>query len=248
MTLLLSTATEDQLWNREQLARVVRDPRWRIGICQQPGVVLGCSQRAVHDRLHSEGKRNEIEVVLRESGGGAVLVGPWMLSLSLALPRDHAWSVQGSLHSYRQLGRLFAETLRAGGVGAHALCPEKMNDAQIALRDRGLPPLAWACFGDLSPWEVVNAEGRKLVGLAQRRRSTGTLLVAGLLVERPPWSMLCALLDHPDRLADILRQRTTDCARELRNTPTPLSVWVQMLHAALTDALTRNPCVASTEA
>jgi lipoate-protein ligase A len=42
-------------------------------------------------------------------------------------------------------------------------------------------PAADACFGGMSPWEVL-AGGRKVVGLSQTRRRTGALLQAGVLL------------------------------------------------------------------
>ena len=61
---------------------------------------------------------------------------------------------------------------------------------------------AWACYGSLSPWELVDSEGRKLVGLAQQRRRDANLLVSGLLAGAPDWPLLCRALG---READLAR-------------------------------------------
>ncbi len=206
----LSVAAEEQAWNRDQLAQPVMVPGWRVWTYEQPAIVLGCSQHAIYECLLATPSGLPLEVLLRDSGGGAVLTGPWMLGLSLALPNGHPWLGQGLLESYRHLGQLFAELLAAQGVPARALPPAELPAQQAALVARGLPVLDWACFGNLSPWEVVDDQGRKLVGLAQRRRQTGVLLVAGLLLTEPPWSMLC---DALGRGADetVLRQRTVSC-------------------------------------
>ena len=74
----------------------------------------------------------------------------------------------------------------------------------------GVEPLPWACFGALSPWELVDSDRRKLSGLAQQRRTTGIALVSGTLLWRPPWSMLCEAFDRNDAL-EALTRRTTDC-------------------------------------
>lgn len=206
----LSVAAEEQAWNRAQLAQPVTAPRWRVWTYEQPAVVLGCSQRAHFERLQATPGGSPMEVLLRESGGGAVLTGPWMLGLSLVLPNSHSWLGRGLLESYRHFGQLFAQVLVEQGVPARALPPAELPAQQVALVARDLPVADWACFGNLSPWEVVDAQGRKLVGLAQRRRQTGVLLVAGLLLTEPPWGRLCEALG---RGADetVLRQRTVSC-------------------------------------
>ena len=95
---------------------------------------------------------------------------------------------QGRLpDSYRDLGQLHAEVLASLGVTAQAL-PEADVPAANA-RLGGL--VDWACYGSLAPWELVDAAGRKLVGLAQRRQRTGVLLVAGTLATQPDWPLLC---------------------------------------------------------
>lgn len=192
------------------MAQPVAAPRWHLWTYEQPAIVLGCSQRAQYERLLTTPGGAPMEVLLRDSGGGAVLTGPWMLGLSLALPIGHPWLGQGLLESYRHLGQLFADVLVAQSVPARALPSAELPVQQAALIARGLPVLDWACFGNLSPWEVVDAQGRKLVGLAQRRRQTGVLLVAGLLLTEPPWALLCEALGRGEDKA-MLRQRTVSC-------------------------------------
>lgn len=207
---IISVVAEEQAWNRQQLQQPVVAPQWRLWTYEQPAIVLGCSQRAIDERLQATPDGPPMEVLLRDSGGGAVLTGPWMLGLSLALPIGHPWLGQGLLESYRHLGQLFVQMLATQGVPARALLPFDLPAQQSALVARGLPVLDWACFGNLSPWEVVDAEGRKLVGLAQRRRQTGVLLVAGLLVTEPPWVVLCDALGRGEDEA-VLGQRTVSC-------------------------------------
>jgi lipoate-protein ligase A len=206
----LSVAAEEQAWNRAQLAQPVTAPRWRVWNYEQPAIVLGCSQRAHYERLQATPGGPPMEALLRESGGGAVLTGPWMLGLSLVLPNSHPWLGQGLLESYRHLGQLFAELLVAQGVPARALPPAELPAQQAALVARRLPVLDWACFGNLSPWEVVDAQGRKVVGLAQRRRQTGVLLVAGLLLTEPLWRRVCDALGRGED-ETVLRERTVSC-------------------------------------
>jgi len=73
----------------------------------------------------------------------------------------------------------------------------------------------WACFGALSPWEVMTAGGRKLVGLAQVRRQTGALLVSGTLLAMPDWRVLCRVVDGSAIAAALLAERASSCEAEL---------------------------------
>lgn len=210
-------------------------PQWRVWRYEQPAVVLGCSQRATYEHLQALPGGPPLEVLLRESGGGAVLTGPWMLGLSLALPVGHVWLGQGLLESYRHLGWLCAEALDSAGVRAQLLPPTAIPSTQAELAARGLPVLDWACFGDLSPWEVVDAQGRKLVGLAQRRRQTGVLLVAGVLLTAPPWELLCEALGRSGDVG-VLRNRTVSC-EVWSGTASAREALVAALTARLTEAL-----------
>lgn len=208
---------EEQAWNRRQLEQSVAAPRWRVWTYEAPTLVLGCAQRALYERLLATPGGPPLPVLLRESGGGAVLTGHWLVGVSVALPLGHAWLGQGLLESYRQLGQLHVEALADLGVTAQALPPARVTDTQAALAAQGLPALDWACFGSLSPWEVVDAQGRKLVGLAQRRRQSGVLLVAGTLLATPDWGLLCSALERPQD-AERLYRRTVTCGQLLDRT------------------------------
>lgn len=151
------------------------------------------------------------DLLIRESGGGAVLTGPWLVSVSIVLPLGHPWLSEGLLESYRHLGQLHVATLREFGITAHSLSPQELPQIRKIPAVRSTD---WACFGSLSPWEVVSADGRKLVGLAQRRCQSGVLLVCGTLVDCPDWSLLCDVMGHPQE-ASILQQATVSCV-ELR--------------------------------
>lgn len=165
--------------------------------------MLGCSQRSLHDTIRQR-LDGRVELVERESGGGAVLTGPWLVSASVVLPHGHPWVRDGLVDSYRQLGLLHVAVLKEFGVSARALPPQELPRAKEA---GSIKVANWACFGSLSPWEVVDAQGRKLVGLAQRRRQSGVLLVAGTLIGRADWPLLCNGMGHPDD-ERVLRERT----------------------------------------
>ena len=226
--LTLAHATAEQEWNTRQLAAPVTAPRVRVWAYPVPGVVFGCAQAVLHDEA-VQAARTQCELVQRRAGGGAVLTGPWMLSSSVVLPPHHRLLAGGTVTSYRWLGILHAGLLRDFGIAAHALAPDELA------RRQSDPALAWACFGGLSPWEVI-ADGRKLVGLAQLRRQHGVLLTTGTLLQRPDWSLLCRALGRPDEDVARLDAATTSCVDQL-GTPIHIETLADGLQQMLTDVL-----------
>jgi lipoate-protein ligase A len=127
-----------------------------------------------------------IEVVDRDAGGGAVLVGPWMLGVSVVLPSAHrAIGTRPVAASYDWFGQALATALRRHGVAARV----------AADGDARKPPagLEWACFAGVTIHEVL-VDRRKIVGLAQRRTRHGVLFVAGVLVAPVPWLLLAGAM------------------------------------------------------
>ena len=233
----ISTIAQEQAWNRQQMLEPVAQPRFRVWTYDAPAIVLGCSQRRLEEGARAR-LAPQVELLLRPSGGGAVLAGPWMVSCSVVLPLAHPW-VQGRLpDSYQGLGQLHVEVLAALGVPSTALPPAEVDAANA----RTGPIVPWACYGSLAPWEVVDAAGRKLVGLAQRRQRTGVLLVAGTLVTPPDWALLCQALDQPGDAAAMCR-RTVSCA-QLCAAPPGAQQLAQALQAALEQALGAQPSLA----
>lgn len=223
-------AAREQRWNECQLAEPVLQPRMKVWTYREGAIVLGRSQHALADRpaaagmcgapagdaagmspdgLADSGAVN-LPLVKRGAGGGAVLVGPWLLSASLLLPLDDPRMAATSVaDSYRWLGEAMVETLAELGVAARAVPPAE----RIPAPER----LAWACFAGVAPWEVVvddpaTGVARKLVGFAQRRSRHGVLLALGALVQPAPWRLLAQTLGHPVALADELAATTVDLA------------------------------------
>ncbi|MCO5401574.1 lipoate--protein ligase family protein [Ralstonia soli] len=216
---------DEQEWNRAQLAAPVLRPAVRLWTYAAPGVVLGRAQAALHPGMAG----GATPVVVRDAGGGAVLAGPWMLSASIVLPADHPLVGTGTVSSYRWLGVLYAGLLRDLGIPAYAVPPEEL---QMTPPDRSLK---WACFGSLSPWEVVVGQ-RKIVGLAQVRRRTGVLLTCGTLIAPPDWPLLCAALRANPEDALRLQACTTSCSEQL-GVPLMATVLAEGLHHMLVDVL-----------
>jgi lipoate-protein ligase A len=175
----------------------------RVWLYPAPAVVLGCSGRqtaAMSERADLAG----VPLCKRHTGGGAVLVGPWLLGASVVLPTRHPLVLASVPLSFRWFGLAHAAWLRGIGVAAQAL-PKARPVHEAA---------AWACFANLSHWEV-EAQGGKIVGLAQCRRRNGIVFSSGVLLSAPPWELLCEVLDQPRAHATTLAERTTSCAQAL---------------------------------
>lgn len=132
----------------------------------------------------------EVTVLARYSGGGAVLLEPTLLSLDVALPAASAL-LDGELGAvFLRCGRAWAAALEDLGVpdvGMYegAGTARRRGDARQRL-------LAAVCYATVGRGEVLTG-GRKIVGLAQRRRRAGGLVQCGLLRRWRPGPLLAAL-------------------------------------------------------
>lgn len=153
-------------------------------------VILGRGQaRALAARATAE-----VEVLTRHSGGGAVLMDPDLLSLDVLLPAGHPW-LDGDLSApFDHVGTAWTTALDGLSVPGLAL-----HRGAVTARRRGNERerlLAAVCYATLGRGEVT-AGGRKLVGLAQRRRRQGALVQCGLLRRWRPAPLLVALGADP---------------------------------------------------
>jgi lipoate-protein ligase A len=152
-------------------------------VFERPTLVIGSAQGG--DRVGSG-----LEVVRRGSGGGAVYCDRDLLDVSVALPPRHPLVGTDLTESYRWLGEAWLEVLEAAGVAARLVSVAEaraMGDAQKAAA-------RVACFAGVSPYEVLSDDGRKLVGLAQRRRRGAALLHCAV----PTAGGQRRVLDHVD--------------------------------------------------
>ena len=87
--------------------------------------------------------------------------------------------------------------LQQHGITAQALTTQDVAAARHGRHANVRPgPALVAC--PTGKWWTPKAA--KLVGLAQRCRRNGVLLVAGTLVSKVPWALLCTALDHPQKM------------------------------------------------
>jgi lipoate-protein ligase A len=139
----------------------LRRTAWVLEV-ERPALVLGSGQpddsvdRAAVDAAG-------LDVTRRRSGGGAVLIVPgesvWIDAL---VPRDDPLWSDDVRHAFHWLGDVWVEALAELGVDA-------------TVHRGGMVRSPWSelvCFAGLGPGEVT-VDGRKLVGLSQRRTRHG---------------------------------------------------------------------------
>ena len=160
----------------------------------EPTLVLGSAQpEATVDRAACAA--DGLHVLRRGSGGGAVLCDPELLEVDVALPAGHPLLVDDVAESYRFLGSVWQAALAALGIDGRLVTVAEAR----ALGDARRAAARLACYAGLSPYEVVDADGAKLVGFCQRRRRGAALFQCGLACGRDPGDV--ARYVHVDRAA-----------------------------------------------
>jgi lipoate-protein ligase A len=153
-------------------------------IAEPAALVLGFSQK---DDVLNQASIAELKMPVyhRRAGGTVVLVGPQLLSLDVVLPAGHPLILADIVKSYCWFGEAWVETFLQFGVQARIVPPQEAHDQRALLKQTETSEreslLRRACFGSLSPYEVVVGQ-RKVVGLDMIRRRVGTLLQAGVLL------------------------------------------------------------------
>ncbi len=151
-----------------------------------------------------------VALVSRSSGGGAVMAGPWMLSLTLLLPAAHELARASLPAGYRSVGEACRRAL-----GRFRMPTEIAHGAATASSPQrpqsGRPD--WACFATISHGELLTAGDRKIVGIAQVRRRDAVAICVGVLVDRPDWGALVRIwLGREDaEMVQQLERRTANC-------------------------------------
>jgi lipoate---protein ligase len=170
----------------------------------KPALVLGNGQKPETIDL-AVARQRSIPVYRRTSGGTAVLVDGDALSMEVALPAGHPLATGDVVLGYRWFGEVWAQALRALGIGtARALPTDEVRALPPLAKD---DPLRLACYGTLSPWEPVVGT-RKVVGLSQVRRRGGTLYQVGVYLRWRPEALVKLLaLPEGERAALVPRLR-----------------------------------------
>ena len=172
---------------------------------------------------------SELPVVQRFSGGGAVLMNDGLLSLDIALPAGHPLLAGDPLAVFHRVGQAWADALSILGLPDVAVSTASSTPSRRGNEREQL--LAAICYATLGVGEVTSG-GRKVVGLAQRRRKPGALVQCGLLRRWQPEPLLRALGARADDLQ--IRNAATGIDQLLDVPPTDDDVM-----AAVQDALER---------
>lgn len=174
-------------------ARTLSEPvARRVSVLEvlRPALVLGSTQ----PDHHADGAalaRAGVALVRRRSGGGAVLLVPGeSLWVDVVVPRDDPLWDDDVGRAAHWLGRAWQAALHDLGVGGATV----HTGALVASRWSSL-----VCFAGLGPGEV-QLDGRKLLGMAQRRNRAGTRFQCTLSRRWEPATLLGLLgLAHEDR-------------------------------------------------
>jgi len=206
-------------------ARVLPDPVrrtiWWFEVTS-PAVALGSTQRLDAVRADAAAEAG-VEVVRRRSGGGAVWLAPGVVTwVDVLLPATDPHWVDDVSHAALWLGRAWVDALGAVGV----------QGAEVHTAPMVRTPWSGvACFSGVAPGEVV-VDGRKVVGIAQRRNRAGSRLQ-------------CAVVHHwdPRPLVDLMELSAEDrdaLVADLTSSATGIGpVDPATLVTALADALVR---------
>lgn len=202
----------------------MRLPLAQAHVSSHVGLSLGRSQRG-------EAAVAQLPCRLRTSGGGAVLLGPWLLRAVLVLPAGHPQLGQGPTAAALWFGALHRDWLRGHGIDAEC------HESELSSH--------WACFAGRAPGELL-VDGRKITGIAQTWRRDRVQLWSGTLLSPVPWSMLCRELHRRVDHAQALAETTTTVQACLGHAP-DAARWAAELTTRLHWAATRDgTCAVST--
>jgi lipoate-protein ligase A len=209
----LSIADQQQHIDRSEKLLATAAPGERATLywsqAERPGLVLGFSQKP--GVLNAQAlAAYSLPVYHRKAGGTAVLVGSHLLSLDVILPAGHPLILADIVESYRWFGEAWVAALRTLGLETRSVSVAEAHGQRALLKQPETAQreaiLRRACYGSLSPYEVVAGSGlRKVVGLDMVRRRTGSLLQAGVLL-RWETETLAQLLGHSPQEQAILRE------------------------------------------
>ncbi len=190
------------------LDAAVGDPRATLLRTYQwsaPTLSLGYFQAV--SGAESDPRWRGVPLVRRPTGGGAIL-HHHEVTYALVVPREHPLA-RRSAALYQAVHAALAELLRAHGVAAGPRGGFPGSVSRIR---------PFLCFTDQDPEDII-ADGIKIVGSAQRRRSGAVLQHGSLLLKR---SDLTPELPGAGDLAPI---------------PADVQTWTSLIHRRIPEAL-----------
>ena len=179
----------------------IRPEVWVFEV-ERPAVVLG-SLQSVDVLDEAACAAAGVEIARRRSGGGVVLLEPggmvWF-DVIVPAPRLHAVGVGDDVRSSMiWLGNLVAAA--AGELGIEGV--DVHRGPPVGSRD--------ICFAGIGPGEVV-LDGRKLVGVSQRRTRAGSRFQCAVHTHWNPAQMV-GLLRAPPPVGELPSVGTLEAAR-----------------------------------
>ena len=153
----------------------------------QPAIILGSTQERslVNEEMCLA---NKIEIVKRRSGGGIVfLAEDSTIWIDVEIPREHSLWVNDVGDSSLWLGEVFRKEL------------SELCDVNLELHRSGLIKTVWSpliCFAGRGPGEVFTEDGRKVVGISQRRTRDWARFQCAVSLQWKP-ELLLELLNEP---------------------------------------------------
>lgn len=158
------------------------EPLVRIARATDTAMVLGRAQQPALLNHHYLEEHN-IGVVQRASGGGAVYVTPNNITwIDVIIPRDHELWTDDVNEAFYWIGDWWASALIKQGLSA------QVHKGAFVCND----VCKLVCFAGLGPGEVT-VDGKKLVGISQRRTREGARFQCALLLEWQPEIYMDAL-------------------------------------------------------
>ncbi len=171
-------------------------------------------------------RRDGIDVVRRPTGGRAILHTD-ELTYSVAGPTGHPLLQGNVLDVYLQISQGLLLGLRQLGVSVEEAPGESRTPSDVSA----------VCFEVPSAYEIIDAQGRKLIGSAQTRRRDW-VLQHGALPLRGDVTRLTRYLALPAAEREMLRRRLLHRATTLRETLGRPVSWTKAT-AALADGFKR---------
>lgn len=194
-------------------------PACRAATPVRVAVSLGCAQAGVQVR--------GLPARTRTTGGGSVLLGPWLLRAVLVLPRSHAALADGPRGAALWFSDAHRRWLHEAGIAAQPWSGPTMDH--------------WSCFAGRGPGELFVGD-RKLTGIAQRWQARRAVLWSATLLTPVPWELLCVALGHAPQEAAELEAAATSVAHvnaQARPSAHALATWLAAAAAQVQPLATR---------
>lgn len=171
------------------------DPVISLFTPDQSAIILGSTQ----ERTLINEKAclvNNIEIVKRRSGGGIVfLAEDSTIWIDVEIPREHSLWLNDVGDSSLWLGEVFKKEL------------SELCDVNLEVHRSGLIKTVWSpliCFAGRGPGEVFTQDGRKVVGISQRRSRDWARFQCAVSLQWKP-ELLLELLNEPrPTISDIV--------------------------------------------